>query len=767
MADGPFVADRGLLAPVQLTGRRLPDRMVPEWVLAAPAPPALPAPSTLPAQPGMDQAEIDAFTELVRAFLLVKPSKPVNVLVGWCLNDYQVDVATPEGRAEYKRIFEQASAVGADYVLYAPSNSDLSRREQSVDDWSWEHVLWLNLGQKIRANEWNPKTDPVPASVQEMLDAARAKNLKLLAYVYPVLPFAQNPAWLVPVKSDPNRKRANLGFRLLQDFLINTLVAFHDRLGLGGYAFDHTFLNYEGTSRYAQWAGWRRVMEELRRRIPDIVIDGRQAYHLYGPWSWLAGSYPHPTFSDEQPESFVPFPDLHFDRVSADRERYTAYRYRNYEFAPSEIVPGFMTHQTTRGDDTGEMPEKKTDKGVMLLPFRARDWDSLGFRYSVLSSIAIAGLNNVIDMIPARDIEENRAFMQEGAADRAWFRKWIDWTAANKELLRHTRTILGQPQLGNIDGTSAIVGDSGYVFLFNPNGRRLAVELPLDDVIGVPRERHFQLREVEPVEGRLIGKPGSGVWASGDRVPLTLDGGTALVLQLQPVRGPSTVPMLFNVPGTVTVENGVLNVVGARGEMGTEQDVQVLLPAGQSASGMRVNGESVEFSSAGPLVTARVRFEGAPFRHYQQVGEYDPAFEGGRLTANFTVPDRVFTQLSVRHKSWPVSWTSEDYQATWLAPDRLLLFVQIAEPNPTWEARMWIDGRPVELRKAYSAIRTTAPRTFVGFYADITLVESDRRHLLELQLPQLRRGQFQGVFFENVETAYTGRLAPAGAPRTP
>ena len=94
-------------------------------------------------------------------------------------------------------------------------------------------------------------------------------------------------------------------------------------------------------------------MEELRRRIPDIVIDGRQAYHLYGPWGWLAGSFPHPTFNDEQPESFMPFPDLHFDRVSADRERWTAYRYRNYEFTPSELVPGFITHQTSRADDTG------------------------------------------------------------------------------------------------------------------------------------------------------------------------------------------------------------------------------------------------------------------------------------------------------------------------------------------------------------------------------------------------------------------------------
>ena len=72
-------------------------------------------------------------------------------------------------------------------------------------------------------------------------------------------------------------------------------------------------------------------------------------------------------------------------------------------------------------------------------------------------------------MIPARDPEEFRNFSDE---DKKWFRHWIDWTDANKDHLRHTRTILGQPAIGKVDGTAAILGDSGFVFLFNPNGRR-------------------------------------------------------------------------------------------------------------------------------------------------------------------------------------------------------------------------------------------------------------------------------------------------------
>ena len=93
---GVFQSDLGLLAPYELSGDVLPEKMRPEWQL-----------SRRRCKPGMDEAEVDAFTALVRAFLLYKPTNPLNVMVGWCVNDYQIDIATPEGRAEYKRILDR------------------------------------------------------------------------------------------------------------------------------------------------------------------------------------------------------------------------------------------------------------------------------------------------------------------------------------------------------------------------------------------------------------------------------------------------------------------------------------------------------------------------------------------------------------------------------------------------------------------------------------------------------------------------------------
>jgi hypothetical protein len=126
----------------------------------------------------------------------------------------------------------------------------------------------------------------------------------------------------------------------------------------------------------------------------------------------------------------------------------------------------------------------------------------------------------------------------------------------------------------------------------------------------------------------------------------------------------------------------------------------------------------------------------------------------------------VFEQLATRRRAWPIPWTAEDYRTTWLVPERLLLYLQFAEPDDRWEARLTIDGRSVALTKAYSAVRAV-PRTFVGFYADVSLLEPDRPHAFELDLPAgLQPGQFRGLFLESVTTEYTGVVSgPPGALR--
>jgi len=245
---------------------------------------------------------------------------------------------------------DATSELGIQTLVYAPTNNTLAKRDDDTDSWHWEHTLWLNLGQKIRKGEWDPATSPIPADVQTMLDYARSKHVGLLAYVYPSVPLQGDAAWLVKGSGgyESDLQYASMSSRSLQDKMIRDLIAFKRRTGIAGYSFDYAFLDLQGSTSYSQSWGWRRVMKALRKAEPEIVIDGRQSYQLYGPWSWLAGNYPHPTGHDEQPESFIPFPDLHFDRVSADRMRFVNFWYRNYQFALTELMPGYATHQTER-----------------------------------------------------------------------------------------------------------------------------------------------------------------------------------------------------------------------------------------------------------------------------------------------------------------------------------------------------------------------------------------------------------------------------------
>ncbi|MBL0171741.1 MAG: hypothetical protein IPP90_13650 [Gemmatimonadaceae bacterium] len=131
------------------------------------------------------------------------------------------------------------------------------------------------------------------------------------------------------------------------------------------------------------------------------------------------------------------------------------------------------------------------------------------------------------------------------------------------------------------------------------------------------------------------------------------------------------------------------------------------------------------------------------------------------MSGTFTIPKRVFDQLRARQAAWPIPWTSDDYRTTWLAPERLLLFAPFSDANDTWEARLLIDGKPVEFRKAYTAVRVVRS-TFVGFYADVSLLEPDRAYRFELTLPTLKPGQFRGLYFENVETEYGSGVVPPG-----
>lgn len=274
--------------------------------------------------------EVKAFTEAVEATLMDTAEDgsraPVRVHVGWDSNDYQIDLATTGGLEQYKRMLVRDQSLGVTHAIFAPRNSLESTRAAATDAWGWEETLWLGLGEKIRRAQWLPQRgDAVPTEIANIVSFAAQQNIKLLAYVYPVLPFTgagavprNGQGWLYDGRRDsqghyqrgnnpqgrPNctepetdttlpcsNTRASLANVQWQNYLAETMISFISVTGAGGFAFDYTgFNDWRQPTDYAEWRGWTSVLAKIRSAHPEIVIDHRQQCHNWGPWNQAAGT---------------------------------------------------------------------------------------------------------------------------------------------------------------------------------------------------------------------------------------------------------------------------------------------------------------------------------------------------------------------------------------------------------------------------------------------------------------------------------------------
>ena len=186
----------------------------------------------------------------------------------------------------------------------------------------------------------------------------------------------------------------------------------------------------------------------------------------------------------------------------------------------------------------------------------------------------------------------------------------------------------------------------------------------------------------------------------------------------------------------------------------------------------------MDFQKSGNLLAIPIRFSGELFEKAIQIAGYQEGIGSEPYRFSLTIPARVLNQLNSRKAKWPINYTVDDLRATWTDPSRLLLFINIADPFRVRED-FWIDGdkkiyysvkEPIspeevslvingEVRQVISANNGVYPyekRTFLGFYVDVSDLQPDREHWLELALPDdLVTGQFQGIFLGNIENETT------------
>jgi hypothetical protein len=239
---------------------------------------------------------------------------------------------------------------------------------------------------------------------------------------------------------------------------------------------------------------------------------------------------------------------------------------------------------------------------------------------------------------------------------------------------------------------------------------------------------------------------------------LPLDGTSAMVLEIKPMAKKISGPVVFGAGSAATprIDGDLLRIDHASGMPGAEESLGVLLPEELTVKGMKLNGRDEAYTQTGRYIDIRASFSGVPFSQGQDV-RLSASANSDVFTGQFTVPGRILRQLASRKLSWPVPWDKADYETTWLVPERLLLYAQFAEPQQRDEVHLQIDGKVVNLEKAYSSVRVHEP-SFVGWYADLSGISPDIVHDVRIQLPATAVSRFQGLFFDNVEAEWTEEI---------
>ena len=412
-------------------------------------------------------------------------------------------------------------------------------------------------------------------------------------------------------------------------------------------------------------------------------------------------------------------------------------------------MPGFITHLSERRADNGSYPCFKNT--AACFDVNTRDFDLLGYRYSLLSSIATASHNNLFNMIPARDDSENNLFPDN---DVLFIRKWLRFTDQYKKTLQNTNVLnipylnIGIPRQGSIDGTFAIHDQQGFVFIINPNPYKLSVQLPVNNYIGLNKPSSSSYRWncsiIYPLEYMLP------PCAYNDTVLVEIMGESVVVVQFSSSHFEEFPPTVFGIP----FRNQSLSVYGYSGE------VYSMYVRSDHFNGL-INGitcttNTIETHHGMEYQKLLIKMKGDILSDTTTTTSEIT----GKWNGTIVVTNDMRNQLESRKKSYPIPWNPTDYKATWLVPSRLLLYIYFENPDPTLSVSLTLNSIPTNLSMAWNS-RGALPHTrncFLGWYLDASfLINSSDVNTVSVSYSE--QAVFKGVYWQNIIPETTDDVA--------
>ena len=336
------------------------------------------------------------------------------------------------------------------------------------------------------------------------------------------------------------------------------------------------------------YKGWRRCIElmaRLKAASPGLFIQGFYGTKNFGLWG-LKHVDQHEVLNEQ---SIIVSTRHH--QISDDRQNADGLRFQNNWSMRFRFTPAVMGHALTHRVSEGS-----------FYPELIKAWDYYGWKYGVMSSLAISG--SIMPTILPYEADLVPDFVE-------FYRKWQRWAKDTFEYVNCTEPFGEQVQPGAVDAYARIKGDHGFVFLFNGNPRPTEITFEVGDEINLHATGDYQWVELYPSEKSklVLDNNGKSIFALGDKATLTIPANGCFLLELKRVT-PQSAPMLVGAVGDVTLAGDRLSITGLTGKPGEATTCRVRINRPQSVQSVTVNGIPQPFTRTKDEICLAPQFVG-------------------------------------------------------------------------------------------------------------------------------------------------------------
>lgn len=242
----------------------------------------------------------------------------------------------------------------------------------------------------------------------------------------------------------------------------------------------------------------------LHEACPGIMTSGDGTFGS-AQWTRLLDGRVHGIIADHYE---IVQPDIHLDRLCA-------------EFSRGYMLSGYFAFLH---------PWFRTLNCVSHFGQETHLHDRAGFRYSILSAIAMAPqvcFNDIPENIPDEEIE--------------FAGKWLTWAAQNKDYFRECsklflRHFSHRDAINNmseaLEGFAHIKKDKGFISLINPSAQKQITLLDLQ--LNTEQKEKFIVKEVYPKKFNVRG-PKGGYYEKDDEIKLSVPAKNIRILWIEAV----------------------------------------------------------------------------------------------------------------------------------------------------------------------------------------------------------------------------------------